>query len=97
MRLAHGDFSYLPSNMIWRGRASASGCERLSSWVGGTTVEVGDRPELLNQGKPSVNQERSYLACCIIFYDSAQRYEQFRQLHNVTRTKNTIINIRVRL
>ena len=27
-----------------------------------------------------------YLACCIIFYDSAQRYKQFHPLHKVTGT-----------
>ena len=38
-----------------------------------------------------------YLACCIIFYDSAQRYKRFHPLYKVTRAKNTIINIYVGL
>ena len=36
-----------------------------------------------------------YLACCIIFYDSAQEYERYNPLRKVTRTKITIINIYV--
>ena len=35
------------------------------------------------------------LACCIIFYDSAQRYKRFDPLHKVTKTKNTIKDIYV--
>ena len=33
----------------------------------------------------------------IFFYDSAQSYERFHQLHKATGTKNTVINIDVRL
>ena len=38
---------------------------------------------------------KTYLACGIIVYDSAQRYKQSHPLHKVTWTKNTITNIYV--